>query len=71
MPLALASARRKISNDPGLTSVQRDDIAQLYVIHPDEEYDNEMGLTGLVAKANILFCTHPDTPERIKLLEQF
>ena len=70
-PLALASALRKISNDPGLASVQRDDIAQLYVIHPDEEYDNEMGLTGLVAKANILFCTHPDTPERIKLLEQF
>ena len=70
-PLALASALRKISADPGLASVQRSDIAQLYVIHPDEEYDNEMGLTGLVAKANILFCTHPDTPERIKLLEQF
>ena len=70
-PLALASALRKISADPGLASVQRSDIAQLYVIHPDEEYDNEMGLTGLIAKANILFCTHPDTPERIKLLEQF
>ena len=50
---------------------KRDDIAQLYVIHPDEEFDNDMGLKGLVAKANILFCTHPDTPERIKLLEQF
>ena len=70
-PLALASALRKISEDPGLASVQRSDIAQLYVIHPDEEYDNDMGLTGLVAKANILFCTHPDTPERIRLLEQF
>ena len=70
-PLALASALRKISADPGLASVQRSDIAQLYVIHPDEEFDNDMGLTGLIAKANILFCTHPDTPERIKLLEQF
>lgn len=71
-PLALASALRKISADPGLASVQRSDIAQLYVIHPDEEDDNDsVGLTGLVAKANILFCTHPDTPERIKLLEQF
>ena len=70
-PLALASALRKISEDPGLASVQRSDIAQLYVIHPDEEFDNDMGLTGLVAKANILFCTHPDTPERIRLLEQF
>ena len=71
-PLALASALRKISEDPGLASVQRSDIAQLYVIHPDEEDDNDsVGLKGLVAKANILFCTHPDTPERIKLLEQF
>ena len=71
-PLALASALRKISADPGLASVQRSDIAQLYVIHPDEEDDNDsVGLQGLVAKANILFCTHPDTPERIKLLEQF
>ena len=70
-PLALASALRKISNDPGLMSVQRNDIAQLYVIHPDEEFDNNMGLKGWVAKANILFCTHPDTPERIRLLEQF
>ena len=70
-PLALASALKKISQDPGLASVQRSDIAQLYVIHPDEEFDNDMGLKGIVAKANILFCTHPDTPERIKLLEQF
>ena len=70
-PLALASALRKISDDPGLGNVNRSDIAQLYVIHPDEEDDNDMGLKGWVAKANILFCTHPDTPERIKLLEQF
>ncbi|OWU99384.1 M48 family metallopeptidase [Fibrobacter sp. UWR2] len=70
-PLALASALRKISENPGLASVKRDDVAQLYIIHPDEESDNDMGLTGLVAKANILFCTHPDTPERIRLLEQF
>ena len=70
-PLALASALRKISERPGLADVQRDDVAQLYIIHPDEEGDEDMGLKGIVAKANILFCTHPDTPERIKLLEQF
>lgn len=70
-PLALASALRKISENPGLADVQRSDIAQLYVIHPDEEFDNNMSLKGWVAKANIMFCTHPDTPERIKLLEQF
>lgn len=70
-PLALASALKKISEAPGLASVQRSDVAQLYIIHPDEEFDNNMKLTGWVAKANIMFCTHPDTPERIKILEQF
>ena len=70
-PLALASALKKISDSPALGGLSGDDVAQLYIIHPDEEFDNDMGLTGLVAKANILFCTHPDTPERIRLLEQF
>ncbi len=70
-PLALASALKKISDNPGLDSVHRSDVAQLYIIHPDEEFDNDMKLSGWVAKANIMFCTHPDTPERIKLLEQF
>lgn len=72
-PLALASALKKISAEPGLASVRRDDVAQLYVIHPDEEGDEEANskLSGFMAKMNILFCTHPDTPERIKLLEQF
>lgn len=70
-PLALASALKKISEAPGLASVQRSDVAQLYIIHPDEEFDNNMKLTGWVAKANIMFCTHPDTPERIRILEQF
>lgn len=68
-PLALASALRKISAEPGLEQVRRDDVAQLYIVHPDEEDDG--GVSGLVAKVNLMFCTHPDTPERIKLLEQF
>lgn len=68
-PLALASALRKISAEPGLEQVRRDDVAQLYIVHPDEE--NDGALTGLVARVNLMFCTHPDTPERIKLLEQF
>ena len=70
-PLALASALKKISKNPGLCSLQKDDVAQLYVVHPDEEFDNEMHLTGWVSKANVIFCTHPDTPDRIRLLEQF
>lgn len=69
-PLALASALRKISAEPGLANVHRDDVAQLYIVHPDEEGDNGV-LSGLVAKLNLLFCTHPDTSERIRLLEQF
>ena len=68
-PVALASALRKISSAPGLGQVRREDVAQLYIVHPDEEDDG--GLTGLVAKVNLVFCTHPDTPERIRLLEQF
>ena len=70
-PLALASALKKISDYPGLDAVRRSDVAQLYIIHPDEEFDNDMKLKGWIAKANIMFCTHPDTPERIKILEQF
>ena len=70
-PLALASALKKISEAPGLADVQRNDVAQLYIIHPAEEFDNNMNLSGWVAKANIMFCTHPDTPERIRILEQF
>ena len=70
-PWALASALQKISDYPGLDSVRRSDVAQLYIIHPDEEFDNDMKLKGIIAKVNIMFCTHPDTPERIRLLKQF
>jgi len=70
-PWALASALQKISDYPGLDTVRRSDVAQLYIIHPDEEFDNDMKLKGIIAKANIMFCTHPDTPERIRLLKQF
>lgn len=68
-PMALASALRKISSEPGLARVKRQDVAQLYIVHPDEEDDGV--LSGIVAKVNLIFSTHPDTPERIRLLEQF
>lgn len=64
-PLALASALRKISGDPGLQSVGRDDIAQLYIIHP-QSFAN-----GFSKFFSGLFSTHPDTAERIRILEQF
>lgn len=64
-PLALASALRKISGDPGLENVKRDDIAQLFIIHPQHFAP---GLTNFFSS---LFSTHPDTRKRIEILEQF
>ena len=64
-PLALASALRKISDNPGLTDVNRDDVAQLFIVHPQ-------GLTqGFMHFFSSLFSTHPDTAKRIEILEQF
>lgn len=64
-PLALASALRKISDNPGLTDVNRDDVAQLFIVHPQ-------GLTqGFMNFFSSLFSTHPDTAKRIEILEQF
>lgn len=64
-PLALASALRKISGDPGLGHVDRDDVAQLFIIHPKKLAQ------GFLSSLNSLFSTHPDTAERIRILEQF
>lgn len=64
-PLALASALRKISGDPGLENVKRDDIAQLFIIHPQHF------APGMMSFFNSLFSTHPDTRKRIEILEQF
>ena len=64
-PLALASALRKISGDPGLENVKRDDIAQLFIIHPQHF------APGLTSFFSSLFSTHPDTRKRIEILEQF
>lgn len=64
-PLALASALRKISNNPGLGDVEREDIAQMYIIHPKQM------AKGLMSFLSGLFATHPSTEERIRILEQF
>ena len=64
-PLALASALRKISAQPGLGSVSREDVAQLFIIHPSNLASGVMGFM------NSLFSTHPDTAKRIAILEQF
>ncbi|MCI6549649.1 MAG: M48 family metallopeptidase [Prevotella sp.] len=64
-PLALASALKKISKDPGLDNVKREDVAQLFIIRPDHM---AMGVLGFI---NSMFSSHPDTQKRIEILEQF
>lgn len=64
-PLALASALRKISGDPGLSHVSREDVAQLFIVHPQHF------APGMMSFFNSLFSTHPDTRKRIEILEQF
>jgi heat shock protein HtpX len=64
-PLALASALRKISGDPGLGDTDREDIAQLFIIRPPEF---KSSFTSMVSN---LFSTHPSTESRIAYLEQF
>lgn len=64
-PLALASALRKISANPALAEVERQDVAQLFIIHP------QRFTSGITSFMNNLFSTHPSTESRIAYLEQF
>lgn len=64
-PLALASALRKISADPDIEAVKREDVAQLFIQHPGKQAKSALsGLSGL-------FATHPPIEKRIQVLEQF
>jgi heat shock protein HtpX len=64
-PLALASALRKISVDPTIEAVKREDVAQLFIENPGVE--NKKGSFSM----GMLFATHPPIKKRIELLEQF
>jgi len=64
-PLALASALRKISVDPTIEAVKREDVAQLFIENPGVE--NKKGSFSM----GMLFATHPPINKRIELLEQF
>jgi len=63
-PEALASALRKISNNPNIKAVTRDDVAQLFIEHPLRKEKLFTGISGL-------FATHPPIKKRIAILEQF
>lgn len=64
-PQALASALRKISADPDIEAVTRDDVAQLFIQHPGKQ------AAGFIDSLGGLFSTHPPIEDRIRVLEQF
>ena len=64
-PWALASALRKISQDPDIEAVTRDDVAQLFIEHPGKH------VKGVFSGLSGLFATHPPIKKRIQVLEQF
>ncbi|MEA3479511.1 MAG: M48 family metallopeptidase [Bacteroidota bacterium] len=65
-PEALASALRKISFDPRIEAVKRQDVAQLFIEHPLDKKKKSKGFS-----INKLFATHPPIEDRISVLEQF
>ena len=62
-PLALAGALRKISGDPDVEAITRNDVAQLFIEHPLKKKRKGGFAT--------LFATHPPIERRIEILEQF
>ncbi len=64
-PRALASALRKISGNPYSVNNGREDVEQLFIIHPQA-----LTSDGISSWFNNLFSTHPSTESRIKFLEQ-
>ncbi len=62
-PYALASALRKISQDPLIEAVERRDVAQLFIENPQSE-EKKFSLSNF-------FSTHPPIQKRIALLDQF
>jgi heat shock protein HtpX len=61
-PYALASALKKVDDDPLIEAVHRSDVAQLFIENPQTE--KKSFFSGL-------FQTHPPIKKRIELLEQF
>ena len=62
-PYALASALRKISQDPLIEAVENRDVAQLFIENPQPE-EQKFSFSNL-------FSTHPPIQKRIELLDQF
>jgi len=65
-PLALASALEKISIDPQIEAVKRNDIAQMFIENPQDKKIRPVSFP-----IGSLFMTHPPIENRIALLRQF
>lgn len=65
-PRALASALRKISANPAMENIAREDVAQLFIFHGRK---NSRNFFQKISQD--MFSTHPDVNERIRILEQF
>lgn len=64
-PRSLASALRKISADPAIEAVKRNDVAQMFIENPRTELKNSS------FSFSTLFATHPPISKRIEILEQY
>lgn len=65
-PLALASALEKISADPLIEAVKRNDVAQMFIDNPQPRVERPVSFSF-----SALFKTHPPIEKRIALLRQF
>lgn len=65
-PLALANALKKISEDPWIEAVKREDVAQMFIDHPTKKNKRKS-----FAFTDGIFATHPPIKKRIQILEQF
>jgi len=65
-PLALASALEKISADPAIEAVRRNDVAQMFIDNPRPKKERPASF-----QVSSLFMTHPPIEKRIAILRQF
>lgn len=63
-PWSLASALRKISQDPLVEAIERKDVAQLFIEDPKDVSLSSGNFFGL-------FSTHPPIEKRIEILDRF
>ena len=64
-PNALVNALNKISKDPWIEAVQREDVAQMFIEHPTKKKKK-----SITTFFNNLFATHPTIEKRIEFLQQ-